>query len=141
MGQFWVSQNVGNENWFLSLFRQRIQDIYRQEWNCDINSTSNNRLYKHVKKNHFCYENYLSMPNKPLRLALTKIRLSSHLFNIERGRWGVNKLDVKERICTYCNVIEDEYHCLIKCPCYQKERDGLLAKILRRKPSMYKFVI
>ena len=69
-----------------------------------------------------------------------KLRLSSHLFLVERGRWGRNRIEYKDRLCTMCNTIEDEFHCLIECPNYIKERKGCLPEILIRRPSMFEFI-
>ena len=66
------------------------------------------------------------MSNSSLRVAITKVRLSSHIFYIERGRWGPNRIAVNDRRCNICNVVEDEYHCLIRCPCFNNECSGLL---------------
>ena len=78
--------------------------------------------------------------NKPIRIALTKIRLSSHLFHVERGRWNARKVEIKDRICSLCRVVEDEFHCMIECPRYESARVGNLPTSLKRKPSMYKFI-
>ena len=73
-------------------------------------------------------------------MAITKIRLSSHLFNIERGRWGGSKIERKERKCTVCNVVEDEYHCLLECPRYVNERRHCLPERLKDRPCMLEFI-
>ena len=57
-------------------------------------------LYKHVKLD-FGFESYLCMYNSSLRVSITRLRLSSHLFLIERGRWGRNRLEYKDRVCIY----------------------------------------
>ena len=65
------------------------------------------------------------MDNKLLRVANTKIRLSSHLFYIERGRWGKNKINAIDRKCQLCNTIEDEFHCLVECPRFKEIRKNV----------------
>ena len=80
------------------------------------------------------------MNNRALRTSLTKIRLSSHIFFIERGRWGPNVVNIDERKCNICNVVENEYHCLIECPKFNNERRGLLTKELVSNPNFYNFV-
>ena len=71
---------------------------------------------------------------------MTRIRLSSHVFMIERARWTIQKPDVSERKCTLCNVVEDEYHCLLECPKFVNERRGCVPDQLRKKPSMLQFL-
>lgn len=105
-----------------------------------MTKTSNHRLYKHIKES-FGYEKYLNVCPMSLRIPLTKLRLSSHLFNVERGRWGSRKCNVNERKCRLCDVVEDEYHCIIECPMYVKERRGCMPACLRNGPSMMKFIV
>ena len=45
---------------------------------------------------------------------MTRLRLSSHKLMIERGRW-LNILP-KDRLCTLCNKLEDEFHVICECP-------------------------
>ena len=73
------------------------------------------------------------------RCSPTQIRLSSHLFFIERGRWNRPKLEANDRKCTVCDIIEDEYHCLIECPRFMK-RKGCLPVRLRHRLSIFKFI-
>ena len=123
LGDYWVYQTVGNANWFLSLAKQRLIDIHQQEWRGEVECTSTHRLYKHIKPD-FRFETYLDMKCKAWRIAITKIRLSSHQFMIERGIWGNNRLDeVKERLCNTCKEVEDEYHCIITCPKFANQRE------------------
>merc|ERR1712102_158002 len=103
-----------------------------------MNSTDG-RIYKHIKES-FCYESYLdNIQNRALRHALTKIRLSSHRYNIETGRWGKNKIPRADRQCTLCNVIEDEFHVLNICPRYVNERRGRLPEHLITNPCTRSF--
>ena len=76
---------------FVNVFKQRVHDVYLQEWRAEVDETSNLRLYNHVKLD-FAFESYLCMYNSSLRVSITRLRLSSHLFLIERGRWGRNRL-------------------------------------------------
>ena len=135
MGNYWVAQRVENEKLFLSSFEQRLKDMYLQELNGQISLSSSGRLFKHIK-NYFRFEKYLDLSvTRAYRIAISKIKLSSHNFSIERGRWGrVPRLDRK---CTECNEIEDEYHCLIECPRYANERKWCLPVSLKQKSSMF----
>ena len=137
-GHYWLQQRVQNEEKFLTMFKQRLQDMYMQDWRGEVSITSDHRLYKHVKDT-FSFETYLNL-NKFLRNAITKIRLSSHLFLIERGRWGARRITHEERKCTLCNTVEDEFHCLIECPRFSNERRNLLSECLSKRPSMFEFV-
>ena len=71
------------------------------------------------------------MGDRRLREAISKVRMSSHLFYIERGRWGKPIIERVDRLCDVCNVIEDEKHCLLECPKYVNERRERLPEWLR----------
>ena len=78
--------------------------------------------YKNVKCN-IGFEKYLScVKNINHRIALTRLRCSSHKLAIEDGRF--RNLARSERKCIYCkmDVIEDEYHFLLVCPFYRNLR-------------------
>ena len=120
-------------------FEERVYDTYLQEWKAEVDETSTARMYKHVKF-YFGFENYLNMYNAAFRVAITRIRLSSHLFHVERGRWGRRRIALEDRVCTQCLTVEDEYHCIIECVRYLEERKGCLPDNLRTKPSMFEFV-
>ena len=75
------------------------------------------------------------MNNRSLRVALSRIRLSSHLFMIERGRWGKNRLRLNERKCTLCGVLEDEFHCLFVCPRFNNEREWFMNWVVEDRPT------
>ena len=137
MGNYWVAQRVENEKLFVSAFEQRLKDIYLQEWNVQISLSSSGRLFKHVK-NYFKFEKYLDLSvTRAYRIAISKIRLSSHNFSIERGRWSKSKIPRLDRKCTEFDEIEDEYHCLIECPRYANERKWCLPLSLKQKSSMF----
>ena len=138
-GFIWQQQFVDNETAFLNSFKRRLVDMYLQLWVSQVNLTSENRLFKHIKSN-FVFESYLNINNRSLRTSLTKIRLSSHIFYIERGRWGPNNVDINDRKCTICNQVESEYHCLIECPKFNNERIGLLTDELKLNPCFQLFV-
>ena len=125
LGTCWERQIFLDGDTFINVFTQRINDIYLQTWHGEVMQTSNNRLFKHIKSN-FGHEHYLALNNKAFRIAITKIRLSSHVFMIERARWKAIIPELNERVCVYCNMIESEYHCSIECPRFANERMGLV---------------
>ena len=77
-GYVWMWQYVEKDALFLSEFRQRLYDVYKQEWRMQINETSQHILYKHIKHD-FYFEPYLSIVNKELKSTYfeAKIKFSS----------------------------------------------------------------
>ena len=92
------------------------------------------RTYNRIKS-QFEWEPYIYLvKNRKYRHALAKMRTSS-LLAIERG-WctrPVNPADL--RICTVCNVVEDEEHLLLHCVKYAEERNVLFSKIVIAFPD------
>jgi hypothetical protein len=56
------------------------------------------------------------------RIAMTKLRLSSHNLAVERGRW--QRQPREERVCRLCNSgeVQDEQHIISRCPSTQTVR-------------------
>ena len=48
-------------------------------------------------------------------MTLSKFRTSSCNLEIERGRYTRPKLNVDQRLCMSCNVVEDEEHIVFHC--------------------------
>ena len=74
-------------------------------------------------------EGYLtSIHNKSFTISLTKLRISAHCLQIEKGRH--QNTPATQRLCPTCNQnVEDEFHFVMTCPTYSKERDMLLQNI------------
>ena len=69
---------------------------------------------------------------KPYRSSLAKLRLSAHSLHIETGRYvkKEEKLTPENRKCKLCtaNTCENEYHFIMQCNLYKKERTELFKK-------------
>ena len=139
-GIIWLSQNVHDKTAFINELTFRLKCSFEQNINTTINNDlSKNRLYRHLIQDH-TMKNYLNILDRHKRIALTKIRLGSHNFLIERGRWQRPKIELSERNCDLCDCLEDEFHIIVECPKFYNLRQTLLDKTLKFKPSMYKFV-
>ena len=117
---------------FCDLTKRSIKSTMKKKfcksWQDDINNTEFHpilRTYRLYKKS-FNMEPYLiSVNNSNFRNALSKIRCSSHDLAIEKGRHSKPKTAIQNRLCFYCNVLEDEIHFICKCPLYDSERNYL----------------
>ena len=70
----WQNQGVGNEIAFLTLLRQRLQDMFIQDWHSRLDLSSRASLYRNLS-NMFCYKSYLdSISVVKFRIALTRVR-------------------------------------------------------------------
>ena len=62
-------------------------------------------------------------------VTLNRLRTSSHRLEVETGQWArpVRK-SLNERLCTFCGVLEDEYHFIFECTVYNEERAKFMKK-------------
>ena len=93
-----------------------------------------------TKKTIFGTECYLkSISNPKLRIALSKLRTSSHDLEIERGRYVRPKLNVDERLCLSCNVVENEEHFVTAWKDNEVERALFTNQLEKKTPIICQF--
>jgi hypothetical protein len=132
--------NVPNVKSFLCEFKTRIIDCFKQEWYRTLDSPVLS-LYKEFKTS-FVYEHYLDVLPKSLRLYLCRLRLSAHPLRIQTGRYNRNRIQREERYCLCCNTrdIEDEFHFVCICPCFDLIRKKYIKRYYYIRPSVIKFI-
>ena len=83
----WLFQDIGDSVLFLSLFKQRLNDQFIQNWNGRLEESSRAIFYKQISS--FGFKPYLNISNiSKFRYSRTKLRVSSHRLSIESGRWS-----------------------------------------------------
>ena len=125
-----------------SKFRQECQDIVRskfiQEWAADIADTSKHpilRTYRYIKSS-FRTEPYLYLVNdQRYRRAISQLRCSSHILNVEKGRYTRPRTPLDERLCNMCNCVDDELHFITACAVNVNERRALYDKLTDKFPE------
>ena len=81
-------------------------------------------------KKRFGIETYLDeIKEQKYRIALSRLRTSSHILEIERGRHAKPKIPYDNRLCPKCNTVEDEKHFIIHCKMYEQERNEMFSRI------------
>ena len=111
---------------------------YIQKWFSNANLSSKSLTYFSFKTN-FSFEKYLNILPKQAAKHIFKYRTGNHKLPVETGRW--DGTDLNDRKCTYCNLNEigDEFHFLLACPHFIKERNQFLKPYNIRRPNMLKF--
>ena len=108
-------------NWYLSLG--------------DLTKSPILRTYSRIKDS-FYTESYLKNVKDPRhRIAITKLRSSSHTLEVERGRHTKPKTPLEERICSVCQVVEDEQHFIMECARHEIDRNVLFNKVSANYPD------
>ena len=138
--EVWLQQGVGDVNIFLSIFKQRISDHFRQLWHDELHNSSRALFYRSISQ--FRFQDYLEIVTvKQFRTPLAKLRLSSHRLEVETGRWAKpNAIPFSERVCNVCNKLEDEFHFVLECPIYLDIRKLYINSYYFKRPNMYKMV-
>lgn len=69
---FWDNLNFPNKNWLLKATKQKLTDLYINEWNNACNNNTSCYIYK-IFKTTFGFENYLTKVPFKYRLDIKKI--------------------------------------------------------------------
>jgi hypothetical protein len=81
------------------------------------------RTYRIFKKD--CTPDIISRSN---RRNLTRLRCGVLPLHVETGRFNRPSTPLPDRLCQFCDKIEDELHFLLHCPFYDDLRYSLLSK-------------
>ena len=69
-------------------------------------------------------------------MALTRFRVGAHALAVEVGRYHKpSPLPLGQRLCVFCNMVEDELHFLCICHKYNTLRKQLNEDIVRQFPE------
>ena len=138
--EVWLYRASVNIKQFIPTLRQRLRDIFINEWREGIMLHSSLFLYREFKTTFELATYFQKVESPKLRKFLSKIRLSSHNLNIEEGRYRNEARP--QRICNLCDKrdIEDEFHFIIVCPIYSNIRSKFIKKYFFQRPSMFKFI-
>ena len=70
------------------------------------------------------------------RVALTRLRISCHSLEIERGRYHKPaSTPAHLRLCKDCESVEDELHFVCVCPKYDLLREHLVSIVCNDNPN------
>ena len=109
-----------------------------QDWKSRICESTRANFYSLFL--NFEHQLYLEALNvKKFRVAMTKLKVSSHRLEIDVGRWARdNRTPINERKCRYCDKLEDEFHVLLECTLYVDLRKQCIKKYFWNRPNMLK---
>ena len=109
-------------------------NTYKVDWSIKARNSIKLRTYIKFKFEHSLEEYLFYIPDTRWMKALSRLRMSSHMLEIERGRHvKPQKRPLEQRICQRCtsNYVDDEIHFLITCSHLNTQRTSLLAKSKR----------
>ena len=132
-GSGWLQPGAGCETAFISLFKQRLTDIFKQVWSASILQKGMRAMYRDFEsvfgsEKYFdfvdikCFKDYL------VKLRLGSLPLNSSTFN------PLSPCDTT--VCWYyCNEVENEKQLIYVCPLYDNIRARYLNGIMTGRQS------
>jgi hypothetical protein len=138
-GFAWLYQSVGCEKAFILEVKQRMIDIYKQEWHNSISSKDMFNNYK-LFKQELTVEPYLDfLDERRFRDGLVKLRLGVLPISASWLRKTLKKMDGDNSKCKICDVAEDENHFIFHCPLYSDLREKYICNSHQNFINMLRF--
>ena len=93
--------------------------------------------YRELTNLEYCPAVYCSFMREDLRTTITRWRLSCFDLAIETGRY--NRIAREDRLCAFCDVVEDEHHAIFDCAAYVSIREQF-EDLLEEHPTVNSFL-
>ena len=125
--EVWMAQGVIYRHSFLKQLKNRLIDIFKQDWYMNLRVSDRYVTYRQIKSD-FEQENYIKW------LDIGKYRQSMARLRIGACDLNINKrytLESPTLTCPFCKVPETEMHFLLFCPKHQLLRDKYLSKFFK----------
>ena len=127
----WENHRVENANRLIKQVKLCLINTYKVDWSIEARNSIKLRTYIKFKFEPSLEESLFYIPDTRWMKALSRLRMSSHMLEIERGRHvKPQKLPLEQRICqrSTSNSVDDEIHVLITCFYFAMRRTSLLAE-------------
>lgn len=120
------------------IVKRTMLDQFQQNWNGNLQTSSKGRNYS-LYQDNILIENYINILHGSLVIAMLKFRTANHKLPIEVGRW--NDTDLRDRKCQLCqsSSIGDEFHYLLECSFFKKERKTFVDQYFFQHPNIIKY--
>ena len=113
LGEYWLSQNVGNEVSFLNTLKQRLMEASDLRWLEIVQTRERYHIYRNFKP---C--RYLNVINFTIyRKCLSRFRMGVCCINSNQLRFA----NIQDNVCPLCMENEED-EILLQCPVYQDLR-------------------
>ena len=80
------------------------------------------------------------MCSMSFRVAVSRLRISSHRLEVEKGRWKTPPVPYNNRLCNICQVLDDEFHFHFECQLLQDLRVKYTKRYYYTHPNMNKLL-
>ena len=123
----WLNQHTFSANRLKKVIQNKLEQKYTQFWHYTKNTKHKLEFYNKYSEQYRIEPYILNCRDIRKRKRLTNLKLSCHKLKIETGRY--NNTKASERLCSVCNIIENELHFLDFCTKYDFERSLFISKI------------
>ena len=121
----------------LNAIKRTITDQELQHLDALCENSTKGKIYKNANIT-WDMNYYLKNLQHKNTISILKFRTANNKFPVETGRY--NATPYNERKCPYCvNMIGDEYHYLLECKQFERQRKKLINKTYYTHPSMIKY--
>ena len=127
----WKNHRVENANRLIKQVKLCLINIYKADWSNKARSSIKLRTYIKFKFNHSLEEYLCYIPDTRWIKTLSRLKMSSHMLEIERGRHvKPQKIPPEQRTCQRCtlNSVDDKIHFSITCSYFTTQRTSLFAE-------------
>jgi hypothetical protein len=132
----WESHSFPNHKWLKLAVRQKLKDLFINDWASLIDQTNKCSTYK-IFKHNFGIEKYLSDTPKSYLFYIIRFRTRNHRLPVETGSWS--RIDYNLRYCNKCqNQLGDEFHYLFQCPFFENKRKMFIKRYFYQRPNTFK---
>lgn len=133
----WRTQVFPNNKWLKEATKQKLKDLFINEWFNTIEQSSGCSTYTLIK-NKFQFETYLINTPAKLLKPMIQFRTRNHRMPIETGRW--NNIPREDRKCTLCNSdTGDEFHYTLICKELKQYRRKFIKEKYYKRPNVILF--
>ena len=132
----WDLQNVENPKWLKESVRQKLKDLFVQNWFAWLGESSSGQNYS-LFKDIFHFEKYLTKLNFTHAKQLLAFRSRNHRLPSETANWGKNKLPNADK-CKLCHEDKgDEFHTLLTCKELKPLRKLYISPKYYKQPNVH----
>ena len=109
------------------------ENLIAKKQSCTDAAGTYSKRYVDLTELKYCHAIYESFMREDLRIAITWWRMSCFDLAIETGRYeGTSR---EERLCPFCDVVEDEHHAIFECKAYDYIRNDF-RELLDENPTV-----
>ena len=140
MNHIWLNPRSCKLDWLKKEISTKLVNVYKQDWQNDVNERSSCNLYKTFKTD-ISLEKYLLLPDCADRINISKFRCRNSKIPVVVLAQAHRNINYENRICSLCNTgeIGDEFHYILQCPTFHLQRQRYLNQDYLIDPNREKF--